>query len=42
MIETYVANTHAPTHNQYTMKVLNVFATEKEGETSSFKDVGNR
>ena len=42
MLETYVKNTHAATHNQYTMKVMEVFDMEKENEKSNFKDYGNR
>lgn len=42
MIEDYVENTHAATHNQYKMKVLDVFGIEKQSESKNFKDVGNR
>ncbi|XP_054748686.2 poly [ADP-ribose] polymerase 2-like [Lytechinus pictus] len=42
LIQSYVLNTHAKTHNQYTMTVDEVFDLEKEGEKSRFKDVGNR
>jgi poly [ADP-ribose] polymerase len=31
-----------PTHNQYGMKVLDVFNMEKEGDEEAFNDVGNR
>lgn len=42
MVCTYVANTHAATHNQYKLKVLDVFNVEKEGEKENFTDCGNR
>ena len=37
MLEEYVANTHASTHRQYDLEVLEVFKVEKEGQESSFK-----
>ena len=40
MIAKYLENTHASTHNQYHMELLDVFALEKE--TKAFTDVGNR
>ncbi len=42
MIEDYVKNTHASTHNQYKMKVMDVFAVNKDRENKQFNDVGNR
>lgn len=42
MIEKYVRQTHAPTHNQYRMEVCEVFEVEREGEEDQFNDVGNR
>ena len=42
MIEDYVKNTHASTHNQYKMKVMDVFAVNKDRENIQFNDVGNR
>ena len=42
MIEKYVQQTHAKTHNQYRMEVREVFAVDKDEEEASFKDVGNR
>ncbi|XP_006818261.1 poly [ADP-ribose] polymerase 2-like isoform X2 [Saccoglossus kowalevskii] len=42
LINDYVQNTHAITHNQYKMEVLDVFEMEKEGEKEQFKDLGNR
>lgn len=42
LVEDYLKNTHAPTHSQYNMQVLDIFACEKEGEKEKFKDHGNR
>lgn len=42
MIEQYLHNTHAATHSQYKMKLLDVFDTSKHGEKERFTDVGNR
>ena len=42
MIEKYLQNTHAATHNQYKMKLLDVFDVTKHGEMDGFKDLGNR
>jgi len=41
MVEDYLKNTHASTHNQYKMKLLDVFAVNKEEEATKFLDVGN-
>lgn len=40
MIAKYLENTHAATHNQYHMELLDVFALDHEKK--SFTDVGNR
>lgn len=40
MISKYLKNTHASTHNQYDMELLDVFALEHEKK--DFTDVGNR
>lgn len=40
MISKYLENTHASTHNQYDMELLDVFALEHEKK--DFTDVGNR
>lgn len=37
MIQRYVSLTHAPTHNTYTLEVLDVFAVNREGESEGFK-----
>ncbi|XP_078063398.1 poly [ADP-ribose] polymerase 2-like, partial [Mustelus asterias] len=43
VIEKYLLSTHASTHNDYTMKLLEVFDMEKEGEGDLFRaDLGNR
>ena len=42
MIEDYLQNTHARTHNQYKMEIEDVFVCEKEGEKERFQDVGNK
>jgi poly [ADP-ribose] polymerase len=39
LIELYVNTTHAKTHNQYTLNVLDVFTIDKK---SPYTDVGNR
>ncbi|XP_067870541.1 poly [ADP-ribose] polymerase 2 isoform X2 [Heterodontus francisci] len=42
VIEKYLQSTHASTHNDYTMKLLEVFDVEKEGEKDQFRtDLGN-
>jgi poly [ADP-ribose] polymerase 2/3/4 len=42
MLKQYVANTHAPTHTQYSTEVEDAFAVEREGEADAFRDVGNK
>ena len=42
LVETYLQQTHAITHNQYKMKLLEVFDVEKQGEAAKFLDHGNR
>lgn len=37
VIETYVKKTHAPTHNSYTLDILDVFKIDREGETTKFR-----
>uniref|UniRef100_A0A8C2K440 Poly [ADP-ribose] polymerase n=1 Tax=Cyprinus carpio TaxID=7962 RepID=A0A8C2K440_CYPCA len=36
VIEKYLQSTHAPTHTDYTMTILDIFAVEKEGEKDNF------
>uniref|UniRef100_A0A915BV35 Poly [ADP-ribose] polymerase n=1 Tax=Parascaris univalens TaxID=6257 RepID=A0A915BV35_PARUN len=39
----YVKNTHAPTHNQYTIEVIDLIRVKREGESEHFKrDLPNR
>ncbi|KAG1934883.1 poly [ADP-ribose] polymerase [Pimephales promelas] len=43
IIEKYLQSTHAPTHTDYTMTILDVFAVEREGEKDNFKsDLENK
>ncbi|XP_040208464.1 poly [ADP-ribose] polymerase 2 isoform X4 [Rana temporaria] len=37
LIERYLKTTHASTHNDYTMTLINVFRINKEGEESKFR-----
>ncbi|KAA0719475.1 Poly [ADP-ribose] polymerase 2 [Triplophysa tibetana] len=37
VIEKYLLSTHAPTHTDYTMTIMDVFAVEREGEKDDFK-----
>ncbi|XP_068604576.1 poly [ADP-ribose] polymerase 2 [Brachionichthys hirsutus] len=36
VIEEYLRSTHAPTHSDYTMTVLDIFSVDREGESDSF------
>lgn len=38
VISQYLQSTHAPTHSDYTMTLLDVFEVEKEGEKEAFRD----
>jgi poly [ADP-ribose] polymerase len=42
VIDKYLTSTHAPTHNQYRMKILDVYEVNREGEHQQFIDCGNR
>ncbi|CAK6432434.1 unnamed protein product [Pipistrellus nathusii] len=43
IISQYLQSTHAPTHSDYTMTLLDAFEVEKEGEKEAFKeDLHNR
>lgn len=43
VIEKYLQSTHAPTHSDYTMSVLDIFGVDREGERDSFlSDLPNR
>lgn len=36
MIEKYLQSTHAPTHSDYSMTVLDIFSVDRDGENSNF------
>ena len=40
LVEKYVRQTHAPTHKQYRLEVMELFEVDRQEE--NFKDVGNR
>ncbi|XP_066579043.1 poly [ADP-ribose] polymerase 2 [Amia ocellicauda] len=43
LLEKYLQSTHASTHNDYSMTVLDIFAVDREGETEAFThDLHNR
>ena len=43
ILETYVKNTHAKTHNSYDLRVMEIYKLDKEGEDERFrKDLHNR
>ena len=43
ILETYVKNTHAKTHNQYDLTIFDIFRVDKDGEDEKFrKDLHNR
>ncbi|XP_062609623.1 poly [ADP-ribose] polymerase 2-like [Saccostrea cucullata] len=42
MINEYLQNTHAATHNQYKMQIEDVFEVEKENEAKQFVDHSNK
>lgn len=42
MVSEYLKNTHAATHNHYSMEILDLFAVDKEGEKAVFKKLSNR
>ncbi|XP_044137189.1 poly [ADP-ribose] polymerase 2-like [Bufo gargarizans] len=42
LIERYLQSTHGPTHNDYTMTLLNVFCVQKETEDRFREDLPNR
>jgi poly [ADP-ribose] polymerase len=42
LLEMYVQNTHASSHNRYSLEVLNIFAVDRENEAERFrKDLHN-
>jgi poly [ADP-ribose] polymerase 2/3/4 len=42
LINEYLQKTHAPTHNNYKLKLLEVYEAKKLDEHKNFKDLGNR
>jgi poly [ADP-ribose] polymerase len=42
LINDYLQKTHAPTHSNYKLKLLDVFEASKQSEIANFKDLGNR
>ncbi|KAI8759281.1 poly [ADP-ribose] polymerase 2, partial [Biomphalaria glabrata] len=42
LVDSYLQQTHANTHNQYKLELLDVFKCDKEGESETFLDLGNR
>uniref|UniRef100_A0A3Q0S7H7 Poly [ADP-ribose] polymerase n=1 Tax=Amphilophus citrinellus TaxID=61819 RepID=A0A3Q0S7H7_AMPCI len=36
LIEKYLQSTHAPTHSDYTMTVLDIFSVDRDGESNNF------
>lgn len=42
LVDLYLQSTHAKTHNQYKMKLLEVYEVEKTGEKEKYLDHGNR
>ena len=42
LVEKYMRQTHAKTHSQYRLELVDLFQVEREGEKEEFKDVGNR
>ena len=42
MVKKYVKDTVAPTHNWYTLELLDVMIVDREDERKQFKDYGNR
>lgn len=43
VIEKYLQSTHAPTHRDYTMTVLDIFSVDRCGESEGFlSDLHNR
>ncbi|KAI0225557.1 Poly [ADP-ribose] polymerase 2 [Lamellibrachia satsuma] len=42
VIEEYLQNTHAATHNQYSMQIEEIYSINKDSEKDNFQDYGNR
>ena len=41
LVEQSIKTTHASTHNQYKMEVMDLFSLDKSGEAEKFKECGN-
>jgi len=41
LVEQSIKTTHASTHNQYKMEVMDMFSLDKSGEAEKFKECGN-
>ena len=37
LIDTYLQNTHAPTHTNYTLELIDLFRVQREGEAERYK-----
>lgn len=42
VIEKYLNSTHAPTHSDYTMTILDIFKVDRQGESDNFQQLHNR
>ena len=42
LLDKYLQNTHAATHNQYKMEIMDIFEVNKKNEVENFHDCGNR
>ena len=42
LVDKYIQQTHAQTHNQYTLEMVDLFEVDRLGEKEGFQDVGNR
>ncbi len=42
LVDKYMQQTHAKTHNQYSLQLVDLFAVDRDREAEQFKDVGNR
>ncbi len=42
LLDAYMQNTHATTHSNYKLELLQAFEVAREGESAAFTDLGNR
>ena len=40
LVSEFMQSTHAKTHNQYALRILDIFETQRSDEASLFKDYG--